>query len=969
MKICSLIKEKMKNIFISLKYQCRYIPEGIGIYRNRIIALLASFGLGLLAFFLMCYLDFFGLFDTTNSDPNATITSIFIGCVSMLASSIGLVIAAFVFLNDSLKEQAGRDSTLQYITKVISKKKMKELIWVSGFSIVAIVGSLYSNTYLEESFCLPIKTCDKHICITGNVLFYACISLCVALLTYIIVFACGMINSEKVIEATARMNERRYRNEIIRAIRKVKKERKCSREKNILKFYKVFNEIASDTKNNTSREELYNIIKEYSNDLSITTFNEQINDLTPDQFTVQYIKDINQIESILKTLCDNNIEPNTINQVDRMERGFRWYLGVFPQMEVNMEYQIKNRYECILRSTYDYYVSRCDAKVTDQEKIWECIKKYHHTVPPTDIKISYTRTMEAILNSFFAYYKLLVRYKEALIHIDKKYYKQWKQYASTTGAHGFLNSIYILEQDELNLLLNCMMSFARLTDLSLGSSRLNRAYLVNSDLTNGCYVNSNFAKTHLENAILKDCDFSCTNCDNIYANYADFRRSNLSHANFAGARLLGTNLSDCVMEEITFRSKNIEKDKEFDFSTIKFETVYSSLYGTVQRKLLDNTGKICLIRYIKNLLLYDRYYMVRQIRICLDELFVQYMSNMMNLIPIIEETRATITDIQALQNMSSHGMGYVVAYLSNATISNSLMRQVDLSSMDLVGASFDESIMTGMIAINSNATGTIFKKSNLKEAVFGGTNFQEAVFDEANLYNAKFINVAASKSSFCGASMAKVVIANTRESFSVTSYMTNETVTMNESVEPCLWTNLAIKQATAIDALVFNVCMDESNFNKSIFKRAVIYNTLMRWSSLVDCDLSYTMLVGCTFFQSDFYNALLSKSILFSCDFSNSNMGNTKLIDATADKCIFRRTTFEDANLSNMTFQNCYFEDVSFKDTYVSNTKFKQCVFKQMIFHKDLIREKKLLLYDNSKHSIYIDQNHNLYIDVRFINK
>ncbi len=895
------IRNFCKSIFAQAFYHCWYIPEALGIHKSNILALFFSISLGILGFHLMESYDFASLFasstESSNAAANSTVTSIFIGCVSMLASSVGLVVAAFVFLSDSLKEQAARDSTLQYIISEVSKKKLIELIGISACSIVAIVGSLCCNTYLEESLTLPIPLLNVQICVTGDKLFYCCVSLCVALLVYIIIFACCVSNSEKIIQTTARMVEIKYRRKLLRAIKKGS--------------YPVPVENHGIDKHPTSQ-----------------------------QFVVQFIKDVNQIETILKALCDNNIELNTINQIHRMKRGFLWYFGVYPRDEGGTEYQQKIR---------------------------------ENNIPPNvEGKVFYKN----LILSFFINYELLVRYKEALIHIDNAYFRNWEKYADAKGKRGetassaakniFLDSINSSVQVELDNLLNYFLSFARLTDLSLGSSRMNSVYLANSDLTNGCYVNSNFQEANLVSAILKDCDLSCTNCKNIKANYADFRRSNLSHADFAGARLLGTNLSDCVMEEITFRSKNIEKDKEFDFSTIKFETVYSSLYGTVQRKLLDNTEKICLIRYIKNLLLYDRYYMVRQIRICLDELFVQYMSNMMNLIPIIEETRATITDIQALQNMSSHGMGYVVACLSNATISNSLMRQVDLSSMDLVGASFDESIMTGMIAINSNATGTIFKKSNLKEAVFGGTNFQEAVFDEANLYNAKFINVAASKSSFCGASMAKVVIANTRESFSIASYMTNETLTINESVEPCLWTNLAIKQATAIDALVFNVCMDESNFNKSIFKRAVIYNTLMRWSSFVNCDLSYTMLVGCAFFQSDFSNALLSKSILFASDFSNANMENTKLIYAIADKCIFHRTTFKDANLSDMTFHSCYFEDVSFEDTYISNTSFELCVFKQMSFPKNLIRRKRFLQYDNSKQSIYIDQNHNLYINVHF---
>lgn len=202
------MKKRTKKKFYNFIYLIFHWPETIGAYNNSVVSIFIALAVGGVAFYLMDDNNFSQFFGDPNCiyDKNATITSIFITCASMLASSVGLLIAAFVFLNDSLKKRSDVDPSLCSIVNHVTRKKAIELIFISSLSIISIVGSLYCNTFINNATC-----------------FYICISICISLIAYIIIFACGIVNSERIVYVTSRILERRYRKKALKTHKKIKK--------------------------------------------------------------------------------------------------------------------------------------------------------------------------------------------------------------------------------------------------------------------------------------------------------------------------------------------------------------------------------------------------------------------------------------------------------------------------------------------------------------------------------------------------------------------------------------------------------------------------------------------------------------------------------------------------------------------------------------------------------------------------
>lgn len=930
-------KEKLSNFI----YLILHLPEARGVYNNTVVSVLVSLTVGFFAFHLMTRNDFSQLFGNSGScqnfyDKNATITSIFIACASMLASSVGLLIAAFVFLNDSLKKRADVDPSLNSIVNYVTRIKAIELIFISSLSIISIVGSLYCNTFINNATC-----------------FYICISICISLIAYIIIFACGIVNSERIVYVTSRILERRYRKKALKTYKKIKKHSSKNNGSSCFsQRYPASNycDMLKALVSEVVQNDAFSIASKNIDDKK-----EKCSDL--DQSVIRYIKDTHQIEVELKTLCDSNIEPNISDQIDRMQNGFKWLFGTNATGEPTIQDTV--RYLNILKKTFLRHSDLFCPNGKCKEEIWNNIEKTFYEIDKSTI-VDYndwSSYLNQTIESFFTYYKDLVQYKEALMHIDSRYYTYLK---NKSKFNSYIKSINDLLQIELRVFLDYFLSFVKIGNMNLGSSVFEGANFNNSDLSNGCYVNSDFRLAYLNNTVMNGCDLSCSSFENASAIKAQITHSNLSYCNLVGVNLHGANLSNCTMEGVIFRDPKIDQNLlKQSFEDAPIHLFIEQLNKIESQYKHDPLDLVKQSRFAEHSLELFTSEVIR----CFSNLPSQNIDSINKQLSLLRESRVNTNNINSTACFNHVSKAnYNIAVLSNTTLNNVNINAVDLSNVNVDGASFYQSSLTKSLAIHTTGKGTVFTKANIKEAIYGYSNLAEAVFDHANLYSAHFFNVEASKASFSHASMVNVMIINDFSNFVALNHV------INKDLETCkkmpAWKDIGMNEAIAIDALIFNAIMDESHFSKSRFKRAIFYNSTMRWSSFINCDFSYALTIGCTFFQSDFTDALFSKSKIMACDFSNANLQNAILINATIIKSIFSNTSFEKSNLSNATFKFCYFEDVTFEDAFLSKTRFINCIFKDMRLPRQFAKVKK---YHFSKllKNMYYDKDGNIYIQTK----
>ena len=871
-------------------------------------------------------------------------TSVYIACISIVASTIGLSVTAFIFLNDSLKKRAEANKSLSRVVSAAINYKYKELLAVSVVSIVCIVLSIFGNS---------LKT--------GNRAYYpllrANFALTVGIVVYIIILSASNISSAKVIAKTACTVSKKNRTVLVKECETyfanvpspenllngttgaernawpyVQKEIEEGRviDGSALDFKDHFYNMPDD-----KCQMILNLVcQERAFELAYRRYlitNNQINNpKSPesDEVTItDFAKIVNQIDVIIKTLCRNNIDRTIVDDMTRIKEGLSWLFCDIKEYQEGKEFVDKQDSDRLLDFmhymlivyTDEYFIrgekeedAKRDAKAK-REEIFRTLRDAFDTTGGNEqerlhnqkrLVDAYKKVNQNVIEQLVSAYDLLLNYQEALMVHD-----------TGSGNQKVPRKIYHLANTILHILLDRFCGFVRLGTWNMGGSSFNKAWMNCSDLSNSSFVNSNFKYAHFENGIMKDSDLSVSTFERAHLQHANFEASNLNYCNFKGAICRHVDFSNCLMDGAIFGPFGDEKGKK-------------SIKG-IQPKVNE------IIQCIEKA---DGSWSFAGLRAKSNQELAQ--SGRRLLIEDVKNATAQIDAIVPLPNekgvrQGSGEQSENYADLRNATIDNVVLTDVDFSGVALAGASFKKSVLTSAFVGHTDCSGSNFNGANLAKGCFYDVGLHESVMSGANLFNAKFINVQGERINAESASLMSAIIASaaTPQSGALGVQEDKEEAGNFHSV----LVDCNLRNAMVVDAIVLNTNLDQSTWDLANIKRGIFCNSLLRWTSLVGADLSQGILFGCSLYQANMKEAKLPRGYISHCDISNANLDNVILLQSNVQKCLFVQASFIHTNLSNTKFNSCYFCEAMFKGAIFLDTKFERCVFCDMEVPSDIL--------------------------------
>ena len=284
--------------------------------------------------------------------------------------------------------------------------------------------------------------------------------------------------------------------------------------------------------------------------------------------------------------------------------------------------------------------------------------------------------------------------------------------------------------------------------------------------------------------------------------------------------------------------------------------------------------------------------------------------------------------------------------LSGCDLSGAWMENTNLSNTNLSGANLSEAVLTRADLTDADLSDVDFTKANVALAQFSNTTADRAKFHETILFEAQLENSSFRDADFSGANLEKLSVQSS--DFSGAALMD---LTLNEfelrdvcfsnadlSNSQFIQCNVAESdfssakldgvtflgtvgtQANFSDAAMTNVrFVENSNFERAIFRNANLVRSNLRGTNLAGSDFSHATLVGSDFSGSNCTTANFERANARQCLFMHATCKETSFYCADLMHAIL-----QDANLlgANLNVANLYQADLAnvYRD---ANTSFE----------------------------------------------
>lgn len=727
----------------------------------------------------------------------------------------------------------------------------------------------------------------------------------------------------------------------------------------------------------------------------------------------EFLKLMNLIDSLTVRICDNNIDRSVFKfgfNTKRAREAFIWLMCTStPAMMLDV--QDLNR----LKSFFIVQIERklaSGGKYYDNSDIKREFSKIMSTLDMGSVSddlnmqeirrdqtisviADFKKRLQTLINETFDVYDCLSSYRDYLVETE---------FVPQKNDLNPVRHAIMLATTVKKIFTERFSCYLKIPKMSLGHSKLSGVYFSRSNISESNFINSEFKYSRLDNAIADDCDFSICNfmnCDaqNATLNNCTFNYSNMSGMNLAGASINGSSMNAVIfrdgrldssigfakyllssggeaseaafvkrLEELAERNSrgDEERGKEIlrnfhEMLARKNEHAEGSLWKLTCADENDTSAHLWSVDAEGNV--------SDKTKTVVDGVFFEAKNK---LAEVADECRAKVISKELLDmlrqaerdeapkdrydRIRKYGkISFDATTLSGADVIKSSLPAIDLSHMDVRGASFRESDLSGSMGYYTDAETAFFGNANVSAGDFYRANFNDTNFSGANCIGTSFIDCSLRSVDMNKALAIGVSVVGTQKKVPYIAellveigkddpdYAALRTMTeyVKDSVdfedEGLIMTESNWNGASASKSMFMNAKMDRSHFNGTDFRDFLIFDCVARWSSFEKADLSYGLLIGSTFHQSIYRSAVLSQTHLYACEFSGCRMTDLMLIGSKCDKVVFQDNDLSRANFSHALFQNCIFKDCIFDDINMSKATFINCTFSNVDFTHNCI--------------------------------
>lgn len=703
------------------------------------------------------------------------------------------------------------------------------------------------------------------------------------------------------------------------------------------------------------------------------------NSYTPDEFSdlkFRLAKNLNLIQTILYRICHDSIDSSIITEesgIEEVKQAIIWQF-VDCVNESDPAYQDVERIRQIIRST-----TRAAGR---EEKSDPCYKDFETGGEKrARIVADYKAALRVTLGDLFDVLNNLVNFSQYLSVVEEMPFSPNSNSSDMMYLRekGQMLRIIILAETVKGLILKYLVSYVKIMASNLPHSFLREAQFSRSILNGSNFMSSEFTGANFTNASLRRSDLSMCALENIDAAGADFAGSTFNYATLAGADLSGAVLNDMALNAVTFLDKRITDRHSYNQDEVKEislrkrfnvfyngelvpgdidEDILSKLArnvpdgGELKKKTLgidlrpepaENFAKLTepINRDIADCL---QKYAGEALTFCLEPDILAWVEK--------AETEGK------RQVFYSSGVNYRPANLCSASVKRVSLPDTDFSYVNICGASFDDSDVSGSTFNYNDGRMTNFASVNMGKCRFSRCDLSEATFTRSSVLDSVFLDCKMTGTSFEKALLIDAKFFNTdrkasyleeltagasdadparKNGYDYTEYPIPQTKKMwRDSVYACAdMQDCNLQNCMAAGSCFVGMNLDRSVLNLADLKKSFFSNCLLRWSDLHRVNLTYSLLLGTAFAHSALNQSVLANARLFACLFSESNLSGANMISARIDNVLFENCDLSSANLSHARFYNCVFRNVSFgskensTETNVTSTHFTNCVFEE----------------------------------------
>lgn len=437
----------------------------------------------------------------------------------------------------------------------------------------------------------------------------------------------------------------------------------------------------------------------------------------------------------------------------------------------------------------------------------------------------------------------------------------------------------------MRVTLKFFSNFVKMAELNVGGGYFTYAYLNWSDLSGSNLTGSDFTGAHLESTILQNSDLSNSKLNEVCMKDSDLKGVNLGYASLVGADCSYINLSDAKLTDVIFHSSGMIRQHE-----------------RMRGKILD---------IFKN-------------------------DNM----DLKELAECSADVIKSGKEIGGEGK---VANLTAATLNNVVLKSVDLSTLKLCGASFDNSILTNSLWLytleasgvkirNANLRNVLAVQSNFSMSDFQGSNLGEALFVDVNMSQSNFTNVNGISMKVYGSSEKILMNKEGQESFLAYNdrQFASKDFQINQircAVGCSRWIQINFQCMNAVESQWHNTILNESDFTGAVLKNAILKNIAANWVNMEGCDMTYSLLSDVSFRMAKMSSSVFTRASLKNISFEDANLCKSNFIHAYIENVDFVQCNLSDSIFSHAVIKNCRFIDCGVHGIYLQSTEFENVFF------------------------------------------
>lgn len=437
----------------------------------------------------------------------------------------------------------------------------------------------------------------------------------------------------------------------------------------------------------------------------------------------------------------------------------------------------------------------------------------------------------------------------------------------------------------LRITLNRFSNFVKITRLNIGGGYFKSACFNWSDLSDSNLTGSEFSYAKMENSVLVNADLSNSKFNEAILCDADLRNANLGYASLVGADCSSVNLSNAKLTDVIFHDRS-EKSN--------------------------------------NILLRDK------------------------ILKTLESEKPDWGKLKKYSQEISYRKECNKTKLSAATLNNVMLNSIDLSSIELYGTSFVESVLTNSLWLNTiKAAGLKMQRANLRNSLAVQCDFSMSDFQSSNLGQMIFLDVKMQQSSLSDSNGLLMKIIGSDDKIMVDTGRTWKLLDFQNSLfadkdfnkkrirDPhgCSnWMQVNLQKISAVESRWYNTIVNESDFKGAILKNAIFCNVAANWVNMEECDLTYSKLLRVSFRMGKMTSTVFTRAYLEDISFDDANLQGGNFVHASIKNANFVQCNLRAANFSHTYIQDSIFWGCEFMYLYLQSTIFKQVTFDMNFF-------------------------------------